>query len=104
MSDQPTPPLDPFDDLAGRSGVTHIFLQWKGTDVCFDWHCECGGGGHFDGGFAYYVQCPDCNIIWEMPSLLALRKVKDGVRTNPVLPDRDYTTDVPVFFSPKEES
>lgn len=37
-----------------------VYIQWKGTEVCLDFHCVCGPGkiGHFDGGFAYAVKCP----------------------------------------------
>jgi len=27
---------------------THVFIQWKGTNVCLDFHCECGAHGHFN--------------------------------------------------------
>lgn len=50
------------------------YVQWKGTDVCMDFHCECGAFCHFDGDFAYVVQCPHCLQKWEMPSTLYPRK------------------------------
>lgn len=61
--------------LAERDGFTfegdlaapHVFIQWKGTDVCFDITCECGWHGHFDGYFAYLVKCGRCERVWEMP-------------------------------------
>lgn len=53
----------------------HAFIQWKGTDVCMDFHCECGAHCHFDGGFAYTVKCPHCNVVWEMPFNVFPRKV-----------------------------
>lgn len=52
-----------------------VFLQWKGTDACFDFHCKCGAHCHFDGDFAYYVECPHCNRIYEMPFILFPREV-----------------------------
>jgi hypothetical protein len=51
------------------------FIQWKGTDVCMDFHCECGAFCHFDGDFCYVVQCPHCNTKWEMPFMVYPRKV-----------------------------
>lgn len=45
----------------------HAFVQWKGTDVCMDFHCDCGAQCHFDGYFADAVKCPHCNAEWEMP-------------------------------------
>lgn len=47
-----------------------VFLQWKGTDACFDFHCPCGESQHIDAEFAYYVRCPSCGVIYRMPSAL----------------------------------
>ena len=58
-----------------------VFLQWKGTDACFDFHCECGAFCHFDGMFAYNVRCPKCKSVYQMPFNLFPRKIaepKDG--------------------------
>jgi hypothetical protein len=53
------------------------FLQWKGTDVCMDFYCDCGAHCHFDGYFAYVVECPHCHQKYEMPCYLFPRKVND---------------------------
>lgn len=53
----------------------HAFIQWKGTDVCMDFHCECGAHHHIDADFVYAVKCYKCNAIWEMPSHLYPRRV-----------------------------
>ena len=37
------------------------WIQWKGTEVCIDTHCECGHHGHFDGEFFYNYECPACH-------------------------------------------
>lgn len=55
---------------------TEIFLQWKNTDACFDFYCECGAQFHFDGYFAYAVCCSACGSTYEMPSHVLLKKVK----------------------------
>jgi len=55
----------------------HAFIQWKGTDVCMDFWCDCGAHCHFDGYFAYAVRCPHCKTIWQMPSHLFPRKADD---------------------------
>ena len=52
----------------------YAFIQWKGTDLCMDFHCECGAHCHFDGMFAYTVQCPHCSTVWEMPQTVVPRK------------------------------
>ncbi len=54
---------------------TYAFLQWKGTDVCMDFHCECGAHHHIDGLFVYTVKCHSCGTIWEMPTHVFPTKV-----------------------------
>lgn len=48
------------------------FVQWKGTDICVDLHCECGYHGHFDGFFAYGLRCAECGKEWTMPHSFGL--------------------------------
>lgn len=54
----------------------YVFLQWKGTDVCLDFNCDCGFDGHFDGYGAYAIACSNCGAIYEMPSTIVPRKVE----------------------------
>lgn len=65
-------------DLEAEFPESHAFIQWKGTDVCMDFRCECGADGHFDGFFAYSVKCPGCGAVWKMPSNVFLRKLAPG--------------------------
>jgi hypothetical protein len=72
------------------------FVQWKGTDVCMDFHCDCGADCHFDGYFAYVVECPHCHSQWQMPFNLFPRKFEGAVKaawegSDPVMlePDED---------------
>lgn len=52
------------------------FVQWKGTDLCMDFQCpECSAQAHFDGLFAYAIQCPGCGAYFEMPTNLPLTRV-----------------------------
>ncbi len=53
-----------------------VFLQWKGTDVCLDFRCACGEGGHFDGYFAYHLRCTNCGRVYTMPSTVVLSEVE----------------------------
>lgn len=46
---------------------TNFYLQWKGTDACIDFQCECGADGHIDSDFVYYVRCPGCDTLYKMP-------------------------------------
>ena len=50
----------------------HIWVQWKGTNVCCDIHCACGEHLHFDGDFFYFFQCPYCKQYWEVGTHIAL--------------------------------
>lgn len=75
----------------------HVFLQWKGTDACFDFHCKCGAHCHFDGFFAYFVKCPHCSAVYEMPFMLFPREVEEikigPDRTRPEMLQRDEDFD-----------
>lgn len=51
------------------------FIQWKGTDACFDFHCECGKHSGYSGFFAHFIKCPKCEHVFEMPYTLFPRKV-----------------------------
>lgn len=75
------------------------YIQWKGTDICMDFHCECGAFCHFDGDFAYTVKCPHCQMVWEMPTTVYPRKVcKEtdeywAINPKPLEPDEDFIND-----------
>lgn len=56
-------------------GHPHIWIQWKGTDVCCDIHCACGAHCHFDGDFLYFFQCPHCHRYWEVGTHVAIYEV-----------------------------
>ncbi len=82
----------------GDTDAPGAFVQWKGTDVCMDFYCDCGAHGHFDGFFAYTVKCQHCGTTWEMPVHLFPRKACGATdaywRDNPQLlePDEDHST------------
>lgn len=61
----------PFEDRP------HVWIQWKGTDVCCDIHCACGEMLHFDGEFFYFVKCGACGQTWEVGSHVALYPVAE---------------------------
>lgn len=44
----------------------HGWIQWKGTNVCMDFHCQCGAMGHVDADFAYVIKCGACGQFYEM--------------------------------------
>ena len=80
----------------GAPSDPYVFVQYKGTDLCIDFHCECGAHCHYDGDFAYAVKCPHCGTVWEMPCYIVPRKADDKTnahwRENPkeLLPDDDF--------------
>jgi hypothetical protein len=69
-----TDPPHFIDQAGGERPSPSAFIQWKGTDVCFDFNCDCGAYLHFDGYFAYFVQCGVCETVWEMPCYLYPRR------------------------------
>lgn len=86
---------DPFG--YGDPKNPNAFVQWKGTNVCMDFYCECGAQGHFDGYFAYTVKCQHCGTVWQMPHNLFPRKADEKtdehLRANPQMlePDEDHS-------------
>ena len=57
---------------AEKSQIPQAGIQWKGTDVCFDFYCICGVDSHFDGYHAYYVRCGHCGRTFRMPLTVEL--------------------------------
>lgn len=55
----------------------NVFVQWKGTELCGDFHCSCGASGHIDDLFAYSVECGGCGKVWELPINLPLIEGRD---------------------------
>jgi hypothetical protein len=47
-------------------GKPHGWVQWKGTNVCMDVHCECGCHSHIDDEFVYNVKCPKCGRVYHV--------------------------------------
>lgn len=56
---------DEFPSLQTEHKPPFGWIQWKGTDICCDIHCECGASSHFDGEFMYHIKCPDCGRVYE---------------------------------------
>jgi hypothetical protein len=70
-----------------------MFIQWKGTDVCLDFHCRCGRHGHFDGYFAYRLRC-SCGLIYEMGTQVMVRIVEDDPKHHGGTQDLEVEFDV----------
>lgn len=77
-------PIEAVSDLANRppwdvdhdSSVPYGSIQWKGTDVCLDFYCECGAHGHVDADFAYYVECGRCHAIFALNCCVRAHRVQ----------------------------
>lgn len=54
----------------------NAFIQWKGTNVCLDFYCLCGDQFHLDEDFAYAVECPHCQRVYEMSAVIEAREIK----------------------------
>lgn len=65
--------------------------EWKGTEVCLDFYCTCGGNGHYDGGFAYGLRCGDCGATWILPHMLPLTRGEEDqvVMQEPIMQPRE---------------
>lgn len=56
---------------------SHGWIQWKGTDVCMDLHCNCGKMSHIDAEFAYVVQCPYCDRLYHCNGHIQLIELRE---------------------------
>jgi len=54
------------------------FIQWKGTDVCMDLHCECGHHNHYDGYFAYTIKCRKCGALYAPSCNVEMIKIEES--------------------------
>lgn len=64
-----------FPSLSMEQPKVHGWIQWKGTDVCMDVHCECGSMTHIDGGFIYHIKCASCGRVYEVDGHVRLHKL-----------------------------
>lgn len=55
--------------------MTDIYIQWQGTRVCGDFHCECGAYAHVCGATGMFsIRCHKCGAVWEVPTTLTLKR------------------------------
>lgn len=52
------------------------FIQWKGTDVCMDVLCLCGGTYHVDQqDFLYVLFCNACGRFWKLGTEVTMTEI-----------------------------
>jgi len=56
----------------------HAFIQWKGTDACMDFHCECGHHNHYDAEFMYRATCEKCQQLYHVSEFVKFTPLKGG--------------------------
>lgn len=91
-----SPSATPVTGLSGREhplttpvgSDASMYIQWKGTDVCLDFSCECGTSSHFDGDFAYQLRCPTCATVYSLGTQVIVKRIEDDGTT-----PRDLTLD-----------
>lgn len=71
----------PFNRPGGSD--LDMFIQWKGTDLCADFTCDCGYDGHIDGDYAYFVRCGGCGAVYEMGTQVIAKRVDGGETASP---------------------
>lgn len=57
-----------------RGVLPHAWIQFKGTDLCADFHCPCGEHGHIDAEFAYFFRCK-CGKVFELSGFIEAREI-----------------------------
>lgn len=68
----------------------HLYVQWKGTNVCADFWCpKCEATGHADAEFMYEIQCPDCGQLYRVSARVGIRAIEDSAKmmSDPVVPE-----------------
>jgi len=66
-------------DFSSRLEGASLFIQWKGTNVCSDFHCDCGQHVHIcDVDFLYGIKCHACGQVWKTPHTVRLEKAQPG--------------------------
>lgn len=84
--------------VEGRLGRAEIFLQWKGTEACYDFYCTCNPDEpqHFDGMFGGEFTCGStwskgddvpaeawCGKRWRLPWTLTAIEIEQGDQACP---------------------
>lgn len=65
---------EPFPFTKPEGSEADMFIQWKGTKVCLDFHCDCGRHSHVDEAFTYFLRCR-CGQVYEMGTQVIAKKV-----------------------------
>lgn len=53
--------------------MVNLSIQWKGTNACCDFTCDCGSRYHIDGDFLYAVKCSLCHRIYDIADQITVK-------------------------------
>jgi hypothetical protein len=59
-----------------------VNMQWKGTDVCMDFTCECEVLLHYHGMFMTFIRCDQCQAVYWMNPTVEAVKLTDAECVN----------------------
>jgi hypothetical protein len=75
-----TTALKSFENPLINFNITHDphgAIQWKGTEISMDVHCDCGNVSHISGNFVYFLKCPVCGTVYELNGFIQLIRRPD---------------------------
>jgi len=80
--------VDKYIGVGKPKEGAHGWIQWKGTDVCMDFHCVCGEHTHLDCDFTYLIQCGACKRVYWPNAHIQMTELtgddlKDALESNP---------------------
>lgn len=78
--------MEKFDPDFSESPTPHLFIQWKGTDLCGDFRCECGNNQHIDAMFCYTIECDECGAKYKTPHTVGLVRIATDTDRPPPSP------------------
>lgn len=76
-----------------------VFIQWKNTSACFDFHCVCGAkddhADHLDADAPTpgFIRCPHCGQLYRLPDTLALEPVPEDALEGASAVDAEHDDD-----------
>lgn len=52
---------------------SYMSIQYKGSNLCSDFHCKCGKDIHFCGEYFHHVKCGHCKSVYYLcPTIMVI--------------------------------